>query len=55
MENLNSIEWGAIIAALLYVGDLVVKATPTKKDDNIFNVVSSMFYLFNLNIFNFVY
>ena len=49
MENLNGLEWGAIITALLYIGDLVVKATPTEKDDNIFNVIRKVltFYVKN--------
>ncbi len=49
MENLSGIEWSAIIAALLYIGDLVVKSTPTEKDDNIFNIVRKVLTFFVKN------
>lgn len=46
MENLNGLDLLGVISAatgaILYIGNAIVKATPTEKDDDIFDVVSKV-------------
>jgi hypothetical protein len=46
MENLNGLDWTGIVAAVLFLGEIVVQATPTKKDDNIFSVIRRVITFF---------
>ena len=42
MENLNGLDLFGIISGLVVVAELIVKWTPTKKDDKYFFIVSKI-------------
>lgn len=42
MENLNGLDIAGIISAVVIIGELIVKWTPTKKDDKYFTIISKI-------------